>query len=67
MSQLEAKRVGFVGGGAMAEALAGGLIAAGLAPKRIRASDPEHLAGAPTRARGARLYRVIRASPKRWS
>ena len=41
MSQLEAKRVGCIGGGAMAEALAGGLVAAGLAPKRIRAADPD--------------------------
>lgn len=32
-------RIGFIGGGAMAEALAGGLIAAGIAPSRILASD----------------------------
>ena len=28
------QRIGFIGGGAMAEALAGGLIAAGVAPAR---------------------------------
>ena len=33
-------RVGFVGGGAMAEALVAGLAAAGVAPARMRASDP---------------------------
>jgi pyrroline-5-carboxylate reductase len=34
-------RVGFVGGGAMAEALLGGLLAAGHAPARLRAADPD--------------------------
>jgi len=34
-------RVGFVGGGAMAEALAGGLVAAGQARERIRIADPD--------------------------
>ena len=33
-------RIGFIGCGAMARALAGGLIEAGVAPDRIRASDP---------------------------
>ena len=33
-------RVGFVGGGAMAEALVAGLAAAGVAASRVRASDP---------------------------
>ncbi|HEY8153028.1 MAG TPA: pyrroline-5-carboxylate reductase [Myxococcota bacterium] len=33
------RRIGFIGGGAMAEALAGGLIAAGVAPGAILASD----------------------------
>ena len=33
------QRIGFIGGGAMAEALAGGLIAAGVAANRILASD----------------------------
>jgi len=33
------QRIGFVGGGAMAEALAGGLLAAGVAAQRILASD----------------------------
>jgi pyrroline-5-carboxylate reductase len=33
------QRIGFIGGGAMAEALAGGLIAAGVPPARILASD----------------------------
>jgi pyrroline-5-carboxylate reductase len=35
------QRIGFIGGGAMAEALAGGLLAAGIAPARILASDVE--------------------------
>jgi len=35
------RRVGFVGGGAMAEALAGGLVAAGHARERIRIADPD--------------------------
>jgi pyrroline-5-carboxylate reductase len=35
------QRIGFIGGGAMAEALAGGLLAAGIAPDRILASDVE--------------------------
>jgi pyrroline-5-carboxylate reductase len=35
------QRIGFIGGGAMAEALAGGLVAAGIAPARILASDVE--------------------------
>jgi len=35
------QRIGFIGGGAMAEALAGGLVAAGIAPRRILASDVE--------------------------
>jgi pyrroline-5-carboxylate reductase len=33
------KRIGFIGGGAMAEALAGGLIAAGVPPASIQVSD----------------------------
>lgn len=41
MSLLDRQRIGFVGGGAMAEALAGGLVAAGLAPERICAADPD--------------------------
>jgi pyrroline-5-carboxylate reductase len=41
MSQLDGKRVGFLGGGAMAEALAGGLVAAGVDPQRICAADPD--------------------------
>ena len=35
------QRIGFIGGGAMAEALAGGLVAAGIAPGLILASDVE--------------------------
>lgn len=35
------RRIGFIGGGAMAEALASGLVAAGIAPGRILASDIE--------------------------
>lgn len=38
---LEGKRIGFIGAGAMAEALAGGLRAAGVEADRIRAADPE--------------------------
>jgi pyrroline-5-carboxylate reductase len=34
-------RVGFIGSGAMASALAGGLIAAGVGRERIAASDPD--------------------------
>ena len=46
---LEGKQIGFIGGGAMAEALAGGLIAAGIAPSDILVADlaaarREHLA-----------------------
>jgi pyrroline-5-carboxylate reductase len=36
---LKEKQIGFIGGGAMAEALAGGLVAAGVEPGRIRVSD----------------------------
>jgi pyrroline-5-carboxylate reductase len=48
---LEGKQIGFIGGGAMAEALAGGLIAAGVAPSDILVADVaaarrEHLAEA---------------------
>jgi pyrroline-5-carboxylate reductase len=48
---LEGKQIGFIGGGAMAEALAGGLIAAGVAPAKIRVADVaaerrQHLAAA---------------------
>jgi pyrroline-5-carboxylate reductase len=41
MSGLEGKRVGFLGGGAMTEALAGGLLAAGLSPDQLCAADPD--------------------------
>lgn len=41
MSGIATLRIGFLGGGAMAEALAGGLLAAGVAPGRIRAADPD--------------------------
>jgi pyrroline-5-carboxylate reductase len=36
---LEGKQIGFIGGGAMAEALAGGLIAGGVAPANILVAD----------------------------
>ena len=36
---LKDKQIGFIGGGAMAEALAGGLVAAGIASTSIRVSD----------------------------
>ena len=38
---LENERIGFIGGGAMAEALLGGLLAGGVAREQLRASDPE--------------------------
>jgi pyrroline-5-carboxylate reductase len=38
---LHDKRIGFLGAGAMAEALAGGLLAAGVAAERVRAADPD--------------------------
>ncbi|HYB13680.1 MAG TPA: pyrroline-5-carboxylate reductase [Myxococcota bacterium] len=38
---LAGRRIGFVGGGAMAEALIGGLIAAGVPPALLAASDPD--------------------------
>jgi pyrroline-5-carboxylate reductase len=41
MNEIASRRIGFLGGGAMAEALAGGLVAAGLAPDRICAADPD--------------------------
>jgi len=37
---LDDLRIGFIGAGAMARALAGGLLSAGVAPGRLRASDP---------------------------
>ena len=37
---LEGVRIGFIGGGAMAEALAGGLIGAGTPRDRVRAAEP---------------------------
>jgi len=39
-------RIGFIGCGAMARALAGGLVAAGIEPERLRAADPEPAARA---------------------
>jgi pyrroline-5-carboxylate reductase len=38
---LEGQRIGFLGAGAMGEALAGGLIAAGVPRERLRAADPD--------------------------
>lgn len=38
---LDGRTVGFLGGGAMAEALIGGLRARGLAPEQLRAADPD--------------------------
>ena len=38
---LESSRIGFIGAGAMAEALAGGLLASGVARERLCASDPD--------------------------
>jgi pyrroline-5-carboxylate reductase len=39
-SNLDGRRIGFIGCGAMARALAGGLVEAGVAPSNIIASDP---------------------------
>ena len=39
-SALETQRIGFIGAGAMARALAGGLVAAGVPLERVRAADP---------------------------
>ncbi|MCZ6784334.1 MAG: pyrroline-5-carboxylate reductase [Proteobacteria bacterium] len=58
IEELSEQRVGFIGCGAMAQALAGGLVAAGLPAERILGSDPdpgsrvtfEKSAGAATRA-----------------
>jgi pyrroline-5-carboxylate reductase len=41
MSDLKSRRVGFLGAGAMAEALAGGLVAAGVPAGQVRAADPD--------------------------
>jgi pyrroline-5-carboxylate reductase len=41
MTGLSSRRVGFIGGGAMAEALCGGLLAAGVPARQICAADPE--------------------------
>jgi pyrroline-5-carboxylate reductase len=38
---LKDRQIGFIGGGAMAEALLGGLVAAGVTPARLCAADPE--------------------------
>ena len=38
---LDGRTVGFLGGGAMADALIGGLRARGLAPEQLRAADPD--------------------------
>ncbi len=40
-THLEDSRIGFIGCGAMARALAGGLVKAGVGPERLRASDPD--------------------------
>jgi pyrroline-5-carboxylate reductase len=39
--ELHGKRIGFLGAGAMAEALAGGLVAAGIPAERLLAADPD--------------------------
>ena len=39
-SALSDKRIGFIGGGAMARALAGGLLASGVPTDRVQAADP---------------------------
>jgi pyrroline-5-carboxylate reductase len=50
--RLDDQRIGFIGGGAMAEALLGGLLSAGVAPEQLRASDPDA-------ARRERLAQVL--------
>lgn len=40
MGALDGLRIGFLGAGAMGEALAGGLLAAGIPAERLRAADP---------------------------
>ena len=40
-TQLATQRIGFLGAGAMGEALAGGLLAAGVPRDRLRAADPD--------------------------
>ncbi len=40
-SALDDKRIGFIGGGAMARALAGGLLSAGVSAERLGAADPD--------------------------
>jgi pyrroline-5-carboxylate reductase len=41
MTRLDAVRIGFLGGGAMGEALAAGVLAAGASPARVRIADPD--------------------------
>jgi pyrroline-5-carboxylate reductase len=41
-SELADKRIGFLGGGAMAQALASGLVASGVPAEAVAASDPDH-------------------------
>ena len=41
MAGLESQRIGLLGAGAMGEALAGGLVAAGVPANRLRAADPD--------------------------
>jgi pyrroline-5-carboxylate reductase len=41
MTELKDRRIGFLGAGAMGEALAGGLVAAGVPRDRIRLADPD--------------------------
>ncbi len=51
MTELASQRIGFLGAGAMGEALAGGLVAAGVPRERVQLADPD----------GARLEAVKRA------
>jgi pyrroline-5-carboxylate reductase len=41
MTRLDDVRIGFLGGGAMGEALAAGVLAAGASPARVRIADPD--------------------------
>jgi len=55
MSELEGLRIGFIGCGAMAQALAGGLLAAGVRADHVLGCDPSAQARARFEALGARV------------
>ena len=63
-TSLQQTRIGFIGCGAMAKALAGGLVEAGLPAAQIRASDP--VAAARKSFESATGARVFRATTRSW-